>query len=329
MFQSRLTRRTLTVAGAASLLIMSQGLSAQEQEKFPSKPIEIVIHASYGGGTDVTARMMMLRTRRELGVDMVVNSQRGGGGAKAHEYAMGKPRDGYTVLALTQTHLYSIANGKSPLSIDDVVGVARAMDDPTFITVRADSPFKTLEDLVAASRDKPLNWGVAEIGSTEHIGLARFAKAAGGIKFKVVPFGSGGQMVQALMSGAIDATMPNVSEGGSQVNDGTFRALAVLAPKRLADFPDVPTAAEKGMPVNVSTTRGYFVLKGTPEDRIKILSDAMVKSMKHKVFANYLKSSGLSAEESVAGHEVWDKQIKEEYAQAAEALQELGVIKKK
>lgn len=295
-------------------------------QDFPSKPIEIIIHSKYGGGTDTTARMMMIRTRRALDVDMAVTSQRGGSGAKAHQYAMGKDRDGHTVLALTQSHLYTIARGKSPLSIDDVVGVARAMDDPTFITVASASEFQTLDDLVQVSKDKPLNWGVAQVGGTEHIGLAQFAKAAG-IKFKVVPFGSGAQMVQALMSGAIDATLPNVSEAGSQVEDGTFRALAVMSDKRLADYADVPTTFEAGYKVKTSTTRGYWVLKGTPEDRIKMLSDAMVKAMKHETFANYLKSSGLTVEDSVAGHEVWDKQIKEEYAKAREALADLGLLK--
>lgn len=295
-------------------------------EAFPSKPIEVVIHSKYGGGTDTTARMMMIRTRRNLDVDMAVNSQRGGSGAAAHQYASGKPRDGHTVLALTQTHLYTIARGKSSLTIDDVVGVARAMDDPTFITTAADGPYTSLEELVAASKEKPLNWGVAQVGGTEHIGLALFAKEAG-IKFKAVPFGSGAQMVQALMSGAIDATLPNVSEAGSQVNDGTFRALAVMSEKRLGDYPDVPTTIEKGFNVKTSTTRGYWVLKGTPKDRIEKLSEAMVKAMRHETFANYLKSAGLSVEDSVAGHEVWDRQIKDEYAKAHEALTDLGLLK--
>jgi len=308
-----------------TLVALGVALPGWAQEKFPDKNIEVVIHASYGGGTDTTARMMMIRTRRELGVDMNVVAKRGGSGAKAHQYALGKAKDGYTVLALTQTHLYTIARGKSPLSIDDVVGVARAMDDPTFITVAADSRFKTLQDLIAESKDKALNWGVAQVGGTEHIGLAQFAKAAG-IQFKVVPFGSGAQMIQALMSGSIDATLPNVSEAGTQVQDGTFRALTVMAEKRLGDYPDVPTTYELGYQVKTSTTRGYWVLKGTPEDRIQVLSDGMVKAMKHKTFANYLKSSGLNAEESVAGHDVWTRQIREEYAKAVEALKDLGLI---
>ena len=320
-------RRGLIAAVALVMLgqVPSTDLARAQEEAFPSKTIEVVIHSKYGGGTDTTARMMMIRTRRGLGVDMAVVAKRGGSGAKAHQYALGKPRDGYTVLALTQSHLYTIARGKSPLTIDDVVGVARAMDDPTFITVAASSPYMSLADLIEASKDKALNWGVAQVGGTEHIGLALFAKAAG-MQFKVVPFGSGAQMVQALMSGAIDATLPNVSEGGQQVRDGTFRALAVMSENRLADFPDVPSTYELGYETKTSTTRGYWVLKGTPQDRIDILSEAMVKAMKHETFANYLKNSGLTPEESVAGSEVWDKQIKEEYAKAVSALKDLGLL---
>ena len=327
MFRLRLTRTTLAgLCTIFSLVVVLPGSIAWAQEKFPSKPIQIVIHSKYGGGTDTTARMMMIRSRRVLGVDMSVIARRGGSGAKAHQYALGKPKDGYTVLALTQSHLYTIARGKSPLKIDDVVGVARAMDDPTFITVSSSSEYKSLADIVNASKTKALNWGVAQVGGTEHIGLAQFAKVAG-IKFKVVPFGSGAQMVQALMSGAIVATLPNVSEAGSQVKDGTFRALAVMAEKRLNDYPNVPTTYEAGYKVKTSTTRGYWVLKGTPQDRIEVLSKGMVKAMKHEVFANYLKSAGLTVEDSVAGHEVWTKHIKEEYAKAENALKDLGLIK--
>lgn len=298
----------------------------QAQKKFPHKTITVVIHAKYGGGTDTTARMMMIRARRVLGVDMRVVAKRGGSGAKAHQYAKGRPRDGYTILALTQSHLYTIARGKSVLTIDDVVGIARAMDDPTFITVSGRSRFKTFQQLVSASKRKALNWGVAQIGGTEHIGLIALAKATG-MKYKAVPFGSGAQMVQALMSGAIDATLPNVSEATSQVADGTFRALAVMSSNRLKDYPKVPTTFEMGYKVKTSTTRGYWVLKGTPQPVIDHLSKALVKAMKHKVFANYLKSAGLTVEDSVAGHKVWTQHIKEEYAIAEAALRDLGLIK--
>ena len=100
-----------------------------------------------------------------------------------------------------------------------------------------------------------------------------------------------------------------------------------MAKKRLKDFPDVPSTYEKGYEVATSTTRGYFVLKGTPMDRVKILSDAMVKAMHHSTFADYLKSSGLDPDTSVAGWKEWTQNIHDEYKVAHEALVELGLAK--
>ena len=99
-----------------------------------------------------------------------------------------------------------------------------------------------------------------------------------------------------------------------------------MSGKRLADYPSVPTTYENGYEVSTSTTRGYWVLKGTPQDRIDILSKAMVKAMNHEVFVNYLKSAGLTPEDSVAGHAVWNQHIKTEYAKAYDALKELDLL---
>jgi len=304
----------------AAVMVTSAAAVADE---FPSKPIEVVIHSSYGGGTDTTARMMMIRSRRNLETDMFVVSKRGGSGATAQGYVLSKPADGYTVMALTQTHLYTMAQGKSEMKIDDIIGVARAMDDPTFITVGADSPYQTLDDLVAAGKDGALNWGVANIGGTEHIGLAQLAKASE-MNYKPVAMGSGLQMVQGLVSGELDATLPNVSEGGAMIEDGSIRPLAVMAKERLAGYPDVPTTWELGYEVSTSTTRGYAVHADTPPEIIEKLSGALVDAMNHETFANYLESAGLEAETSVAGTEVWDVQLKEEYVKATEALEVLS-----
>ncbi|MDE0520388.1 MAG: tripartite tricarboxylate transporter substrate binding protein [Boseongicola sp.] len=314
----RLTRR-LALAAA----FVAAPFAVQAQDEFPSKPIEVVIHSSYGGGTDTTARMMMIRSRRNLETDMYVVSKRGGSGAAAQEYVLSRPADGYTIMALTQTHLYTIAQGKSPMKIDDIVGIARAMDDPTFITVRSDSDVASLDQLVALGKERGLNWGVANIGGTEHIGLAKFSDAAE-MKYKPISFGSGLQMLQALLSGEIDATLPNVSEAGQMIADGSVRPLAVMSEERLADYPDVPTTFELGYPVKTSTTRGYAVRAGTPPEIIEKLSEALVKAMKHSTFANYLMSAGLDPETSPAGWDVWDKQLKAEYETAAEALKKLA-----
>lgn len=324
--RKKIVDRSIRIAGgllATGLLAFTVPAQAADEEPYPCD-IEVVIHSKYGGGTDTTARMMMIRSRRNLGVEMDVVSKRGGSGATAQNYVMSKPADGCTIMALTQTHLYTIAREKSDMKIDDLVGIVRAMDDPTFIAVNQDSEHQSLEDLVKASKESAQNWGVAQIGGTEHVGLALFAKAAG-IEYKPVAMGSGLQMVQGLMSGAVEATLPNVSEAKEQIADGALRPLAVMAKKRLADFPDVPTTFELGYEVTTSTTRGYAVRAGTPPERVEQLSDALQKAMMHDTFASYLKGAGLNPDDSVAGSDTWTAHLKEEYEKAVQALSELGI----
>jgi putative tricarboxylic transport membrane protein len=290
-------------------------------------PIQVVIHASYGGGTDTTARMMSVRTRRNLKADIQVVGKRGGSGAKAQNYTLTRPKDGCTIMALTESHLYTMARGKSNMKIDDLVGVARAMEEPTFIVVNAkNKKLSTIKKLVKEANKKPITAGIASIGGTEHIGMYQFSKAAG-VPFKAVSFGSGAQSLAALASGKIDVALLNPSEAAGLIQDKKVKAVLLLAEKRMPDYKKVPSSYELGWKVKVSTTRGYAVLKGTPQPIINEISKAMVKAMKHEIFANYLKGASLDPATSPAGTEVWDKQLKENFANAQDALRGLGLIK--
>lgn len=290
-------------------------------------PIQVVIHASYGGGTDTTARMMSVRTRRNLKADIQVVGKRGGSGAKAQNYLLTRPKDGCTIMALTESHLYTMARGKSDMKIGDLVGVARAMEEPTFIVVNAkNNKLSTIKKLVKEANKKPITAGIASIGGTEHIGMYQFSKAAG-VPFKAVSFGSGAQSLAALASGKIDVALLNPSEAAGLIQDKKVKAVLLLAEKRIPDYKKVPSSYELGWKVKVSTTRGYAVLKGTPEPIINEISKAMVKAMKHEIFANYLKGASLDPATSPAGTEVWDKQLKENFANAQDALKGLGLIK--
>jgi len=290
-------------------------------------PVQVVIHASYGGGTDTTARMMSIRTRRELGADIQVVGKRGGSGSKAQNYVLTRPKNGCTIIALTESHLYTLAQGKSDMKIDDLVGVARAMEEPTFVVVNyKNSKLSTAKKFIAQANKTPVTVGIASIGGTEHIGMYEYSKAAG-IPFKAVSFGSGAQSLQALASGKIDAALLNPSEAAALMEDKKIRAIVLLHDQKLADYPKVPTSYSMGHKVKVVTTRGYAVLKGTPEPIIQELSKKMVKAMNHEVFANYLKGASLDPKTSVAGTEIWDKQLKENYAKARDALKGLGIIK--
>ena len=313
------------LAGAATAIAVALApAGAGAQEQFPSETVEVISHASPGGGTDTTARMMMEGAQEELGTDMTVVYKQGGAARAAHEYFMERPADGHTLMALTQTHLYTIAGGNSPITIDDIQGVARAMDDPSVIVVGADSDIQTYEDLIQASQDQPLAWGVAQVGGTEHIGLARWADAAG-IEYRVVPFGSGGEMLTGLRSGAIEATVPNVSEALGLIEEGEVRPIAVLDEEPIEQLPGVPTSFEKGHEVKVTTTRGYGVRADTPPERVKVLEEALLEGMQTEQFQQYLRNSGLNPETSIAGAEEWDRQLKEEYAQSKEVMDRLGL----
>jgi putative tricarboxylic transport membrane protein len=311
----------LAVAAAVGLLAGE----AAAQMKF-TRTIEMISHAAPGGGTDITARLVMLEARKAnlINQDFVVVYKRAGSGSEAHGYLKSQPADGHTLLALTQTHLYTIAQGKSPLKINDLLGVARAMDDPTYIVVPNTSPYKTIEDLIAASKDKQINFAVAQVGGTEHIGVAQFAKATG-LNYKITPFGSGGKMVNALLSGATDASPLNASEALGQIQEGKFRPLLLTYSKRLSDTPNVPTSYEKGWPLSVTTTRGYAVIAGTPPAIVKAWSDIMTKAMQSPEFTKYLKSAGLDPADNIADAATWDKALKEEYAASAATLKELGI----
>lgn len=291
---------------------------------FPSRPVDVVTHASPGGGTDATARAMLVGAREALGVGMAVVPKVGGGGLVAMSYVASQPRDGYTLMGITPTHLFALARGQGALKIEDLVGIARATDDPIVVMVRADSDIDTLADLLELGRRRSIKWGTTQIGSVDHVAGAMLAKAAA-TELSVVPFGGGGEIVTNLMGGNIDAAGLNLTEGLDQIERGEFRALAVMAAKRMDAIADVPTTVELGYDVQYSTVRGYVVLEGTPKERVTVLEQALLEGLSHPTYQRYLNGAGLGAD-SVAGAAEWNAQIARLYAQAREAMIELGIV---
>ncbi len=294
-------------------------------DDFPSEPIEIVVHTSPGGGTDTTARIVALATQAQLGTNVYVQNKKGGGGSVAMSYVKSKPADGYTVMAITPTHLFTMLRGNSPLDIDDIQGLARATDDPIIVMVRGDSRYKSIHDLIEAGRAGVIKWGGTQIGGVDHIAAMSFAKAAG-MKVSFVPFDSGAEFAAALSRGDIDAAGLNISETRDQIAAGDFRPLAVMADDRMKALPDVPTLSEKGLDISFSTVRGYVVLKSTPKARQEILEKAMLKGMESDRYQNYLKGIGLD-ETSIEDAADWDSQIRRMYKAGQETMQDLGLAR--
>ncbi len=331
----KLSRRQLLKGGAAvgglaaGSLITSPALvgRAFAQDAFPNDTLNVVTHAGPGGGTDITTRMMMLRGRRVFKQDMVVVSKRGGSGAAALMYVNGQPRDGYTFMTITQSHIFQIIQKKVPLTIDNLVGLARATDDPTVIAVPTNSPINTLEDVIRASKEKDggLKWGTTFAGGADHVGIHNFAKKADGIPYTIVPFQGGGDIVTNLVGGNLDAAILNYAEGESQFQSGDLKPIVALSEDRIAGVPDTPTAAEQGVEAYASTVRGFAVLSGVPDDREKVLEEGLLEAMQHSVYQTYLTSGGMTSK-SVVGMDAWNAHIDRIYTESETALKELGLI---
>jgi putative tricarboxylic transport membrane protein len=308
-----------------ALLTLAASSGTLAQDAFPSRPIDIVTHASPGGGTDTTARTLMIGARESLGVNMAVLPKTGGGGLVSLNYVHSQPRDGHTVLAITPTHLFAMARGQGPVRFEDLVPLARGADDPIVVMVRGDSDIATLADLIELGHERPIKWGTTQIGGVDHIAGATLAQTTG-TTLSVVPFAGGGEIVTNLMGGSVDAAGLNLTEALDQIRRGDFRALAVMSEDRVDAIPDVPTTHELGYDLSFSTVRGYLVLEGTPPERIAALREGLLAGMQSPVYQSYLAGAGLDLD-SVADHEVWARQLDRLYADARRAMIALGIIR--
>ncbi|MDH5513352.1 MAG: tripartite tricarboxylate transporter substrate-binding protein, partial [Gammaproteobacteria bacterium] len=159
----------------------------------------------------------------------------------------------------------------------------------------------------------------------DHVAIHLFCKAAKGIEYTIVPFKGGGEIVTNLVGGNVDVALLNYAEGESQLTSGELRAVCSLSRNRIDALGGVPTAREAGINNTASTVRGFACLSGVPDDRVKILSDGLVKAMSHSVYQNYLSSGGMPAD-SVIGHEEWTAEIRRIHDDSVGALTDLGLL---
>lgn len=318
--------RTKLITGAVAAVAVS-ALAAVNAvaEDYPSKTVEVVTHAGAGGGTDVTTRMMMLRTRRELKQDMVVVNKRGGNGAASMQYFLGRPDDGYTVLAFTIGHAITMAKGKTKMTLEDMRPLARGTDDPQLFMVNCKtSPYKSSDQFHEAMKTTKLKFGTTNAGGIDHITTWVFADKGGLMQPDIVPFSGGGEVATQLVAGSVDVGVLNLAEAQAQIESGDVCPMVVLGTERMKPIPDVKTAQELGVDAVFSTVRG-FVTKATVDDaKAEKLETAMVKAMNHSVYQGFLTSVGLDAS-SVAGADVWGAQIKKMIDDMKPAIKAMGL----
>ena len=271
----RATRRQTLAALAATGLM--PGL-AWAQSGYPNRPVELIVPAGAGGGTDVLARAFAEAAKKHLSQPFTVNNRPGASGMIGHGEMINAKPDGYK-LAVVFAEIVIVPHlGLTKLSYEDFTPIAQLNADPAAITVRSDSPWKTLEEFLAASRAKPgeLKMGNSGPGSIWHLAHAALEDKVG-VKYNPIPFSGAAPAVLSLMGGHVDAVAVSPGEVAAHVQAGKLRTLAVMADKRLKGFDSVPTLKERGIDLSIGTWRGLAAPKGTPADVLAVLSDVARK----------------------------------------------------
>ena len=281
------TTRRQTLAALATTGLMP-GL-AWAQSGYPNRPIELIVPAGAGGGTDVLARAFAEAAKKHLSQPFTVNNRPGASGMIGHGEMINAKPDGYK-LAVVFAEIVIVPHlGLTKLSYEDFTPIAQLNADPAAITVRSDSPWKTLEEFLAASRAKPgeLKMGNSGPGSIWHLAHAALEDKVG-VKYNPIPFSGAAPAVLSLMGGHVDAVAVSPGEVAAHVQAGKLRTLAVMADKRLKGFDSVPTLKERGIDLSIGTWRGLAAPKGTPADVLAVLSDVARKSADEPVLKEAL-----------------------------------------
>lgn len=287
-----ISRRSLVKLAGAALVPAPVAFA----NAYPNKPIEVVVPASAGGGTDVVARAFAEVATKSLGQSVVVNNKPGASGLIGMQDVLNAKADGYK-LCMGITELSILPHlGLMKFTHNDFRPVALLNMDASAVTVHADSPYKTIEDFIAAAKARPgtLNVGNSGNGSVWHLAAIGLEQKTGA-KFTHVPFQGGNPGVLALLAKQLDAVTVSAGEVAAHVQAGKLRLLAVMGDKRAAMFPDAPTLKEKGIDFTVAGWRGLLAPKGTPDDVVSVLRNAARQASSQPRFIEPFSKLNISA----------------------------------
>ncbi|WP_029525096.1 tripartite tricarboxylate transporter substrate binding protein [Polaromonas glacialis] len=280
----RVFAATVVTAAAWSVL------PATAQERWPAKPVRLVVPFAPGGSTDVVARMIGQKLSVLWGQPIIVENRAGAGGNLGADLVAKSQADGYTLLMASGSitinpHIYK----RMPFDTKkDLAPVTNVASGPMLLVVPDRSPVKSVKDLIALAKETPgaLNFGSAGVGSQVHLAGENFADAAH-IEVKHVPYRGEAVAYNDLIAGQIQMMVGNFAAASALLGPGRLRALAVTGKKRSEQLPDVPTVAESGLPGFENTGWfGFLAPAGTPPeilskiqlDTAKVLAESDTKA---------------------------------------------------
>jgi len=293
----RLVRPMLAALCAGCMTIATQA-GAQSADNWPTKPITYVVPFAAGGTTDLLGRLIGQRLSQTLGQSIVVENRAGAGGNIGSDYVSKAAPDGYTLLGGTiSSHAINVSlYPKMPYDpVRNFQPVALIGTLPNVLVVNASSPWKSVQDVIAAAKAKPgsINFGSSGNGTSQHLAAELFANMAG-LRMTHVPYKGSSQAVQALLGNQVDIVFENSVAAMPMIQAGKFRALATTGAKRAPELPDVPTMAESGLSgYEIVSWQAIFAPAGTPMPIVNKLSTEIGKIIRQPDVRSKLASMGI------------------------------------
>lgn len=285
--------RTFIAMGTAllSAAIISEGPAAA-QDKFPARPIELIVPFGPGGGADQLARLTGKLLEPIIGQGMPIVNVAGGTGATGMAKLVAAPADGYSAaIYIADTH--ALLTGDSPRwKVEDLTPLAVLIQQPSFLFVAKDSPYKTWADFEKAAKAEPGKLKVATVGfgSVDDFTL-KHLDAKGGVKVVQVPFSKPSERYVSILGGHADALYEQAGDVAQFLKSGEMRPILMFGDKRMDAFKDTPASGELGYTVSLPQFRSIVVRAGTPAAHVTALSDALAKVAATDEFKTFLKDS--------------------------------------
>jgi tripartite-type tricarboxylate transporter receptor subunit TctC len=285
----------------SALLVLCLGLAAgpvaaeDDAARYPTRPIHIVVGFAAGGGNDVIARIFAQKLSEDLRQPVIVENKPGAGAIVGTDYVAKATPDGYTLLvgasgmAINQS-IYT----KLPYDSErDFVAISELVTYPLILIVSAASPINSVADLVAYAKANADKTNYASSSASFQL-VTELFKQKTGAPMQAIPYKSANEMVLAVISGQVTAAFADAGPVSPQVKAGTVRALAVAAPLRSDDFPDVPTLKERGADVDGTLWTGVFAPRKTPPEIIAKLGTEFTRIARMPDVVARLKALGIN-----------------------------------
>jgi len=313
----------VTLLGAGFLTLLTAPSLAQQPDKFPTKPVRIIVPYAPGGATDITARQLQTKISELWGQPVIIDNRAGASGNIALEMASRSAPDGYTLFvgnvstnAINETTFRSLKIKPSR----DLTGVTNLIQLPHLWVVNPAVPASTLKELVAHVKNTKakLNYGSAGVGAYPHLDAVKFLKIAG-IDMTHVPYkGGAGQMIPAIMGNEVQFMFINMASSLPHIRTGRIKPLAITTDKRRPELPNVPTTAESGFPgVGTNAWNGLFAPAKIPKpllnrihaDVVKVMESPEMKASLEKVFMSVVVNKSPSEYQQFVLEEIksWGK----------------------